>query len=98
MALMHTGTAVVAAALCSILVAAPSIAQKPPGATKAATGGQGSSTDLIGRPVDLDLTKGVQAPFRDTSSYPPPSPGRQRRSPSIPSGAPSRIVPRAGVT
>ena len=71
MALMNTGRAVIAAALASILVAAPSIAQKvPSGAAKAASGGEGPGTDLIGRPVDLDLSKGVQPPFRDTSKLP----------------------------
>ncbi|HTB64672.1 MAG TPA: hypothetical protein VK727_00495 [Steroidobacteraceae bacterium] len=71
MALMHTGAVVFAAVLGSILAAAPSLAQKPPpAATKATSGGEGPGTDLIGRPVDLDLSKGVQAPFRDTSKLP----------------------------
>jgi hypothetical protein len=71
MALMHTGAVVFAAVLCSILVAAPSIAQNPPPAVaKAKSGGEGPGTDLIGRPVELDLSKGVQAPFRDTSTLP----------------------------
>ena len=60
MASMNTGNAVIAAALFFNLVAAASVAQNaPPG-----------QTDLIGRPVDLDLTKGVQPPPRDPSKLP----------------------------
>jgi hypothetical protein len=71
MAWIDTDRVVIAAALCAILVAAPSVAQQPSsGATKAATGAEGPGTDLIGRPVDLDLHKGVQAPPRDNSKLP----------------------------
>ncbi|HEX3837657.1 MAG TPA: hypothetical protein VHW25_11900 [Steroidobacteraceae bacterium] len=74
MALMNTGRAVVAAGLCSLLSAAPSIAQKaPPGAT-----------DLIGRPVDLDLSRGVQAPFRDTAILPTSFAGASKTQPVNP--------------
>ena len=47
---------------------ATAVAQNVPGgATKAPAG---PAEDLIGRPVDLDLSKGVQAPSRDTSKLP----------------------------
>ena len=68
MALMHTGRAVFAAALVSILVTTPSTAQ----------------TDLIGRPVDLDLSKGVQAPFQDSSKLPATFAGAAKTQPVNP--------------
>ncbi len=55
MASMQNRTAVVAALLAAIL---------------GFTASQAADTDLIGRPVDLDLTKGVQVPFRDSSKLP----------------------------
>ncbi|HTX52757.1 MAG TPA: hypothetical protein VMD08_05070, partial [Candidatus Baltobacteraceae bacterium] len=56
------------AALClTIAAAAPSLAQ---GAAPPAATGEASSTDLIGRPTDLDLTRGVQPPYRDASKLP----------------------------
>jgi hypothetical protein len=54
-----TAIAVTGAALCLILAAA-AVAQNAPR----------GPTDLIGRPVDLDLSKGVQPPLRDTSKLP----------------------------
>jgi hypothetical protein len=60
MSSMQTGKAALGVALSFTFGAAVSVAQKaPPG-----------PTDLIGRPVDLDLTKGVQPPARDTSKLP----------------------------
>ena len=51
--------------------AAPLLAQHAPaGAAKDASYGDPSAEDLIGRPVDLDLSRGVQAPPRDTSKLP----------------------------
>src|SRR6185437_5663988 len=54
-----------------------STAQTPPAASSAPTHIASPSrptrpapTDLIGRPVDLDLAKGVQAPPRDASKLP----------------------------
>jgi hypothetical protein len=46
----------------------PTLAQNvPTGSSKPAAG---PAEDLIGRPMDLDLSKGVQAPYRDTSKLP----------------------------
>ncbi len=45
-----------------------SVAQNVPTATSAPAAGP--TEDLLGRPVDLDLAKGVQAPYRDTSKLP----------------------------
>ena len=70
MALMTTRRAVVAVALGLSLAAGVSNAQDASRGTAKANPGEGPGTDLIGRPVDLDLTKGVQAPFRDNAKLP----------------------------
>jgi hypothetical protein len=53
----------------SLQATPPSVAQTSAGAAKAG-GEYESAVDLIGRPIDLDVTKGVQAPHRDTSKLP----------------------------
>ncbi len=45
---------------------------------------QSPDTDLIGRPVDLDLTKGVQAPPRNTAALPTTFAGAARTQPVDP--------------
>jgi hypothetical protein len=47
----------------------PSVAQTSAGAAKAGDE-YASAEDLIGRPIDLDLSKGAQAPPRDTAKLP----------------------------
>jgi hypothetical protein len=65
------GRAVVAAMLClSLYGAAPSMAQNAAAGAARRTSGDEGPTDLIGRPVDLDLSKGVQAPYRNTAQLP----------------------------
>lgn len=59
---MTTGSAVVAVAVLALLVTGPCLAQK--------SAAKPTATDLIGRPVDLDLSKGVQAPYRDAAKLP----------------------------
>jgi hypothetical protein len=74
MTLMYSGKAIVAAGLCSLLGVIPAMAQKAPA----------GATDLIGRPVDLDLNKGVQAPLRDTSKLPTTFAGAAKTQPANP--------------
>jgi hypothetical protein len=65
------GRAVVAATLCLILYgAAPSMAQNAAAATAKGASGDEGPTDIIGRPVDLDTSKGVQVPYRNTAQLP----------------------------
>jgi hypothetical protein len=54
---------VVGALLLTLEAAAPCVAQN-------GSAEQPKAADLIGRPVDLDLSKGVQAPYRDTAKLP----------------------------
>jgi len=68
MASMQTRKAVVATAM--MLAASAAVAQDATGGTAKGNPGGPTNTDLIGRPVDLDLTKGVQPPFRDNSKLP----------------------------
>ena len=70
MASMETRKAVIAAAIGLILVASTALAQDAARGTAKGNPGRPADTDLIGRPVDLDLTKGVQAPFRDNAKLP----------------------------
>ena len=48
----------------------PPAAGAPPGTQRAQPADSVAAEDLIGRPVDLDLSKGVQAPPRDASKLP----------------------------
>ena len=64
------GFAGVALVLTLGAVTAASAQNASPGAPKAESGGKAAAEDIIGRPVDLDVSKGVQAPHRDTSKLP----------------------------
>src|SRR6185437_12122960 len=68
-----------------------STAQTPPAASSAPTHiaspsrpTRPAATDLIGRPVDLDLSKGVQAPPRDASKLPTTFAGAAKTQPVDP--------------
>jgi hypothetical protein len=63
---------VAGAALLALAVAATSSAQNSPPAPAKADSARSVpvAKDIAGRPVDLDLSKGVQAPPRDTSKLP----------------------------
>ncbi len=62
-----------------LLAAAVACAQNAPaGAAKAPE----PVLDLIGRPVDLDLSRGVQPPYRDTSKLPSTFAGAARTQPA----------------
>ncbi len=66
------------------VILAPAVASAqdaPASASKAATE---SAEDLIGRPVDLDLSKGVQAPYRDTAKLPTTFAGTAKTQPVDP--------------
>ena len=70
MASMQTRNAVVATAISLMLAAGAAVAQDATRGTAKGKSGGPTATDLIGRPVDLDLTKGVQPPFRDNAKLP----------------------------
>jgi hypothetical protein len=72
MSWVRNGKGLVAAALLLTLGAtATAVAQNTsPSTPKADSSGNAAAEDIIGRPVDLDLSKGVQAPHRDTSKLP----------------------------
>jgi hypothetical protein len=70
---MYTGGRVWVAsvACCLIAAAAASLAQEAsPGAKKPESPDDSGAKDIAGRPVDLDLSRGVQAPPRDASKLP----------------------------
>src|SRR6185437_3869221 len=52
--------------------------------TSAAKAAAEPAVDLIGRPVDLDLSRGVQAPYRDTSKLPTTFAGAAKTQPVDP--------------
>jgi hypothetical protein len=65
------GRAVVAATLClGLYGAGPSMAQNAAAAAAKGASRDEGPTDIIGRPVDLDTSKGVQAPYRNTAQLP----------------------------
>jgi hypothetical protein len=70
MASMQTRKAVVATAISLMLAAGAAVAQDATRGTAKGKPGGPTATDLIGRPVDLDLAKGVQPPFRDNAKLP----------------------------
>jgi len=73
----------VAAGVLLVLAARnPCLAQSE--AADAAARSSENSVDLIGRPVDLDITKGVRAPYRDTSKLPTTFAGAARTQPVDP--------------
>ncbi|HTV78336.1 MAG TPA: hypothetical protein VMF03_08765 [Steroidobacteraceae bacterium] len=77
--------------LCASLALAQSA---PPAAKKSAAAGDGQ-TDLIGRPVDLDLSRGVQAPPRDTSRLPTTFAGAAKTQPVNPNWGKVAYKPRS---
>lgn len=71
-------------ALLLVAALAPAIAcaqDEPASAPKAAAPRE---EDLIGRPVDLDLSRGVQAPYRDTAKLPSTFDGAAKTQPVDP--------------
>jgi hypothetical protein len=71
MRLITSNRGAAAAALSLLLVvAAPALAQTASSGPAKSKSGDEGATDLIGRPVDLDLSKGVQAPYRDAAKLP----------------------------
>ncbi len=74
---LYAGTSILA-----LLAAVPVGAQDAPkSAPKVAVE---PAVDLIGRPVDLDLSRGVQAPYRDTSKLPSTFAGAAKTQPVNP--------------
>ncbi len=71
-----------AVSIPALLAAAVASAQSAP--TSAAKTVAEPATDLIGRPVDLDLSRGVQAPYRDTSKLPSTFAGAAKTQPVDP--------------
>jgi hypothetical protein len=62
----------------------PRIAPAQGASTSAAKVTASHAVDLIGRPVDLDLSRGVQAPYRDTSKLPSTFAGAAQTQPLDP--------------
>jgi len=69
----------VALLLAAVLVSAVAYAQGEPAPAQPVR-----AEDLIGRPVDLDLSRGVQAPHRDTSQLPSTFAGAAQTQPVDP--------------
>ncbi len=68
---LRNRTSWVGLVLLALGAAATAAAQdESPAAPKSAAGGKAPAQDIIGRPADLDLSKGVQAPPRDASKLP----------------------------
>ena len=77
--------------LSVLLPAAAACAQDAKPAPPASSG----AVDLIGRPADLDLSKGVQAPPRDTSKLPTTFAAAARTQPSDPKWGTSAYRPKS---
>ena len=93
---MRTDAVVLAAAAVLLLAGAASVAQNaPPGTNKGGAGNEASSTDLIGRPVDLDLSRGIQAPYRDAARLPATFAEAARTQPVNPKWATDPYRPRS---
>lgn len=60
-----------------------------------AAGSAPRAVDLIGRPVDLDLSRGVQAPYRDVSKLPTTFEGAARTQPVNPAWGTQPYRPRS---